>query len=176
MGFLVFYVFWLVLTSTSWELYFFGFHKLVLFQLRTMALLCVPQYALKVLPEGSNKTTSSMKNRWNPVAPVPDPLQALSGGWGQPCQSPTRIGKRSDLLPAMRTKLLLRLYRDCTAYTIHMVVEHSQDWSEDSFYIYGAILQPSPNRLYCPYCCCADKFNEKKLKYKIISDLRKRFV
>ena len=34
---------------------------------------------------------------------------------GQPCWSPTCTGNRSDSLPAMRTKLLLRSYIDCTA-------------------------------------------------------------
>ncbi|KAI3354612.1 hypothetical protein L3Q82_019114 [Scortum barcoo] len=34
---------------------------------------------------------------------------------GQPCRSPTCTGNRSDLLLAMRTKLLLRSYRNRTA-------------------------------------------------------------
>ncbi|KAI3365814.1 hypothetical protein L3Q82_000716 [Scortum barcoo] len=38
-----------------------------------------------------------------------------TGDKGQPCRSPTCTGNRSDLLPAMRTKLLLRSYRDRTA-------------------------------------------------------------
>ncbi|MEQ2289498.1 hypothetical protein AMECASPLE_033668 [Ameca splendens] len=35
-----------------------------------------------------------------------------TGDKGQPCQSPTCTGKRSDLVSAMPTKLLLSLYRD----------------------------------------------------------------
>ncbi len=34
---------------------------------------------------------------------------------GQPCRSPTCTGNKSDLLPAMRAKLLLRSYRDRAA-------------------------------------------------------------
>ena len=79
--------------------------------------------------EGANKTTSTAKSR--------DEIQWLqnqipSGPWlcleilsikimnrtedkGQPCRSPTCTGNKSDLLPAMRTRLLLQLYRDRTA-------------------------------------------------------------
>ncbi|KAI3370904.1 hypothetical protein L3Q82_007417 [Scortum barcoo] len=35
-----------------------------------------------------------------------------TGDKGQPCRSPTCTGNRSDLLPAMRTKLLLQSYRE----------------------------------------------------------------
>ncbi|KAI3364832.1 hypothetical protein L3Q82_001018 [Scortum barcoo] len=60
------------------------------------------------------------------LPPAPGPwllrLEILSikimnrtGDKGQPCRSPTCTGNRSDLLPAMRTKLLLRSYRDRTA-------------------------------------------------------------
>merc|ERR1712035_210459 len=79
--------------------------------------------------EGANRTTSSAKSRDEILR---SPNQTPSGPWlrleilsikimnrtgdkGQPCRSPTCTGNRSDLLPAMRTKLLLRSYRDRTA-------------------------------------------------------------
>ncbi|KAI3361342.1 hypothetical protein L3Q82_013518 [Scortum barcoo] len=75
------------------------------------------------------RTTSSAKSRdeilWFPNRTPSGPwlrLEILSikimnrtGDKGQPCRSPTCTGNRSDLLPAMRTKLLLRSYRDRTA-------------------------------------------------------------
>ncbi len=77
------------------------------------------------------KTTSSANIRdeilWSPNQTPSSPwlrLEILSikitnrtGDKGQPCRSPTCTGNRSDLLPAMRTKLLLRSYRDRTALT-----------------------------------------------------------
>ncbi|KAI3364507.1 hypothetical protein L3Q82_011293 [Scortum barcoo] len=75
------------------------------------------------------RTTSSAKSRdeilWFPNRTPSGPwlrLEILSikimnrtGDKGQPCRSPTCTGNRSDLLPAMQTKLLLRSYRDRTA-------------------------------------------------------------
>ncbi|KAI3369451.1 hypothetical protein L3Q82_007666 [Scortum barcoo] len=68
-----------------------------------------------------------MKSCGSQTGLPPAPLATLSleilsikimnrtGDKGQPCRSPTCTGNRSDLLPAMRTKLLLRSYRDRTA-------------------------------------------------------------
>lgn len=80
-------------------------------------------------PDEANMTTSSANSRdaimWFPNRTPSSPwlrLEILSmkimnrtGDKGQPCRSPTRTGNRSDLLPAMRTRLLLRSYRDRTA-------------------------------------------------------------
>ena len=38
-----------------------------------------------------------------------------TGDEEQPCRSPTCTGNRSDLVPVMRSRVLLRSYRDCTA-------------------------------------------------------------
>ncbi len=79
--------------------------------------------------EGANKTTSSAKSGdeivWSPNRTPSGPwlhLEILSikimnrtGDKGQHCRSPTCTGNKSDLLPAMRTKLLLRSYRDRAA-------------------------------------------------------------
>ncbi|KAI3362857.1 hypothetical protein L3Q82_001903 [Scortum barcoo] len=84
---------------------------------------CISDLVLSVI------TTSSAKSRdeilWFPNRTPSGPwlrLETLSikimnrtGDKGQPCQSPTCTGNKSDLLPAMRTKLLLRSYRDRTA-------------------------------------------------------------
>ncbi|MEQ2253549.1 hypothetical protein ILYODFUR_033382 [Ilyodon furcidens] len=47
-----------------------------------------------------------------PDVPLPIKVMNRTGDKGQPCRSPTCTGYRSDLVPAMRTKLLLRSYRD----------------------------------------------------------------
>ncbi|MEQ2253512.1 hypothetical protein ILYODFUR_032936 [Ilyodon furcidens] len=76
--------------------------------------------------ELASRTTSSAKRRdeihWSPNQTPSGPwlsLEILSikvmnstGDKGQACQSPTCTGIRSDLVLAMQTKLLLRLYRD----------------------------------------------------------------
>ncbi|KAI3367782.1 hypothetical protein L3Q82_026215 [Scortum barcoo] len=63
---------------------------------------------------------------------------------GKPCRSPTCTGNRSDLLPAMRTKLLLRSYRDRTALS-----KGSPDpilaWSTPTEYHEGHGRMPSPD-------------------------------
>ncbi|MEQ2287619.1 hypothetical protein AMECASPLE_014480 [Ameca splendens] len=76
--------------------------------------------------EGGSRTTSSAKRRdeihWSPNQTPSGPwlrLEILSikvmnrtGDKGQLCQNPTCTRNRSDFVPAMRTKLLLRSYRD----------------------------------------------------------------
>ena len=93
--------------------------------------------------EGANKTTSSVKSR-DEIQWLPN--QSPSGPWlrqkvlsikimnrtsdkGQPCHSPTCTGNRSDLLPAMRTKLLLHSYRDRTALKKGPLIPYSQSIS-----------------------------------------------
>ncbi len=115
-----------------------------LFRLRTMAsdleaLILIPTASHSAAnrpsacwrswSEVANTTTSSAKSR-DEIACSPNPtpsgpwlrLEILSikimnrtGDKGQPCRSPTCTGNKSDLLPAMRTKLLLLSYRDRTA-------------------------------------------------------------
>ncbi|KAI3361928.1 hypothetical protein L3Q82_012276, partial [Scortum barcoo] len=70
-----------------------------------------------------------------------------TGDKGQPCRSPTCTGNRSDLLPAMRTKLLLRSYRDRTALSKGspdpILAVHS--WSTPTEYHEGHGRMPSPD-------------------------------
>ncbi|KAK3506805.1 hypothetical protein QTP70_028364 [Hemibagrus guttatus] len=100
-----------------------------------------PQCMLKG-PE-ANRTTSSAKISdeilWSPNRTPSSPwlrLEILSiktmnrtGDKGQPCRSPTCTGNRSDLQLAMRTKLLLRLYRDRTALNRGPRTPYSQSTS-----------------------------------------------
>ena len=93
--------------------------------------------------EGANKTTLSAKSRdeiqWLPNQIPSSPwlrLEILSikimnrtGDKGQPCWSPTCTGNRSDLLPAMWTKLLLWSYRDRTALSRGPLTPYSQSIS-----------------------------------------------
>ncbi len=89
---------------------------------------CSPSACWRSWSEGANKTTSSAKSSDEIVC---YPNRTSSGTWlrleilsikiwnrtgdkGQPCQSPTCLNK-SELLQAMQTKLLLRLYRDRAA-------------------------------------------------------------
>ncbi len=115
-----------------------------LFRLRTMAsdleaLILIPTASHSAAnrpsacwrswSEVANTTTSSAKSRdeiaWSPNPTPSGPwlrLEILSikimnrtGDKGQPCRSTTCTGNKSDLLLAMRTKLLLLSYRDRTA-------------------------------------------------------------
>ncbi len=65
--------------------------------------------------ESENITINQKKNNNYVVLSIK--ITNRTGDKGQPCRSPTCTGNRSDLLPAMRTKLLLRSYRDRTALT-----------------------------------------------------------
>ena len=111
-----------------------------LFRSRTMEVLILipaashltanrPRTCWRSWLERDNKTTSSTKSRdeiqWLPNQ-TPSSLSLCleiqstkimnrTGDKGQPCRSTTCTGNRSDLLPAMQTKLLLHSYRDHTA-------------------------------------------------------------
>ncbi|MED6281505.1 hypothetical protein CHARACLAT_022296 [Characodon lateralis] len=88
---------------------------------------------------GANRTTSSTKEETKSNGPETRPplvlgLEILSikvmnriGDKGQPCRRPTCTRNRSDLVPAMRTKLLLRLYRDQMAHNKGPPIPYS--WS-----------------------------------------------
>ncbi len=79
--------------------------------------------------EGANKTTSSAKSRDEIVW---SPNQTHSGPWlhleilSIKIMSPTCTGNKSDLLPAMQTKLLLWSYRDRTALSNRPRTPYSQ--------------------------------------------------
>uniref|UniRef100_A0A3B4ACZ8 DH domain-containing protein n=1 Tax=Periophthalmus magnuspinnatus TaxID=409849 RepID=A0A3B4ACZ8_9GOBI len=86
------------------------------------------------------RTTSSANSRdeilWFPNQTPSSPWLRLeilfinimnrTGDKGQPWRSPTCTGNRSDLLPAMRTQLLLRSYRDQTALSKEPRTPYSQ--------------------------------------------------
>ncbi|MEQ2256765.1 hypothetical protein ILYODFUR_027479 [Ilyodon furcidens] len=79
-----------------------------------------PHFMLSVLARGSQQDhVICKKKKRNPLVPKPDPLRTeilsikvmnRTGDKGQSCWSPTCTGNRSDLVPAIRTKLLLCLY------------------------------------------------------------------
>ncbi|KAI3360247.1 hypothetical protein L3Q82_014560, partial [Scortum barcoo] len=68
-----------------------------------------------------------------------------TGDKGQPCWSPTCTRNRSDLLPVVQTKLLLRSYRDRTALNLAKSTRPHTQSTPTEYHPDGHGRMPSPD-------------------------------
>ena len=79
--------------------------------------------------KSSDSRTRPFPAPWLRVEILSTKIMNRTGEKEQPCWSPTYTRNRSDLLPAMQTRLLLRSYRDRTALSRGPLTPYSRSTS-----------------------------------------------